>query len=369
MLSLLFFSVQSKANSCSTEDYLAEGKKYRIKNNMLLAEKKLNAAKECFPDNSDVYVQLGYTYISLNENQKASQSFEKALSIAPNYTDAKYGLIYVALNQKDIRTAEILVNKFKKLNNDDIKLAELGDIITAIKKSEKNWSISLNNTHSRLTWPYANWDEWELSVTHKLDNKTSLTGNILQSNRFKTNDQKLGLTVWHTFNDSFYGYSSVLVSPKENFFPGYTVSAGGTLKLFDFNNNIFNVNNVTFDTKIESYKNGKVKTFTPGIEQYIYGDTYSIAAKWINVYDNKNKRVDGYLTKINIRPSEKFSFFIGYSDALETSERLLIRTKSRFSGITYKVSENGSISFSYANERKNNAYDSKVFSGGVTWSY
>ena len=78
-------------NAIKADQLLKESIEAKKFQNFELALSKLQLANQLSPTNSDILVQLGFNYYALGKLDQAKQSFQKALSISPNYVDAQYG--------------------------------------------------------------------------------------------------------------------------------------------------------------------------------------------------------------------------------------------------------------------------------------
>jgi YaiO family outer membrane protein len=367
-LVICFFS-SSGYTSCTTEDYFLTGKQARLVGDWPLAEQKLLLARQCWPENSDIYVQLGSTFFAEAKLTEAMDMYEQALSMAPEYTDAKYGLIQVAMAADDLEYAERLLNKYRQEAPEDNEFGKLADRLQAIKGAVRLWRLDLHGSHSKLSDNYAPWNDFDFALTRKLNDKSSLTFNYSQAHRFHIDDQKIGATVWHAFTDRFYVYGQGLVSPEKRFFPEYTLSTGGFWRVSQPSSDSVGSFHLNYDIKLERYDIGEIKTLSPGFEQYFYSDRFSFSAKWINSYDQNNKHNGGYMVKAKVLPTPDLTLFLGYSDALETSDKLLIRTRAVFTGLTYQINSDVAINVDYTAEDRRRAYDRDIVGVGVTWSF
>lgn len=390
IISMLMCSYSSIANTINYNDnavkaalLLKESLEAKKSQNYELSLSKLEIARQLSPTNSDILVQLGFNYYALGKLEPAKQAFEQALSIAPDYVDAQYGLTSIVLAQNNDHPdkAEALLEQYLKKSPNDTQLLELKNAIQAVKDSIHNWEFNLAGTHSRLSNSYATWNELETSLAYKLSKKNTIVGHFVQSHRFHMDDQKYGSTLWHTFNDRTYGYFTGLVSSSNKFFAKYTLASGGDYTLFNSTNDNINSFHITLDLKLDHYDDGNIKTISPGIIQYFWDDRLSISGIWFNTFDQNENHMNGFLVKLTSSPTEKLHLFAGYSDSQETSDRSsgfnesLIKVKTRFAGLSYDISNLITLQLNYSDEdRKQKTYNRKLYNKknlgcGIKWIF
>lgn len=390
IISILIYSYSSLAKTINYDDnagkadkLLKESIEAKKSQNFELSLSKLEIANQLDPTNSDILVQLGFNYYALGKLEQAKQAFETALSLAPNYVDAQYGLtsIVLAQNNDNPDKAEALLNQYLKQSPNDIQLLGLQKTIKAIKDSIHNWEFNIAGNHSRLSNSYANWNELETSLAYKLSKRDTIVGYFVQSHRFHMDDQKYGGTLWHTFNDRAYGYFTGFVSSSNKFFAKYTLTSGGDYTLFNSTNDNINSFHITLDMKFDHYDDGNIKSISPGIAQYFWGDRLSISGKWYNTFNQDGKHMNGYLVKLTNSPTEKLHLFAGYSDSQETSERSsefnksLIKVNAKFVGLSYDLSKLITAQLNYTDEdRKQKTlnrklYNKKTVGCGIKWIF
>lgn len=370
-------------NAFKADQLLKEGIEARKFQNFKLALSKLELAHQLAPTNSDILVQLGFSYYAQGNLEQAKKSFEEALSISPNYVDAQYGLVSIVLAQNvdHPNEAETLLNQYLKQSPDDIQLLNLKKTIKAIKDDTHNWNLYLTTIHSHLSKSYSDWNEIEIALSYKISNENTITGHFTQSNRFDMNDQKYGTTFWHTFNNRANGYLSGFIAPSEKFFAKYTISSGIDFTLLKSTNEYLNSLHTTVDMKLDHYSDGNIKSIALGLEQFFFGDKLSISGKWYNTFDQSNNHMNGFLVKFTGSPTEKLHLFAGYSDSQETSERSsgfnhsLIKVNATFVGLSYEIYKRLTAYLDYTDEdrkysnQSHKLYNKKTIGCGIRWTF
>lgn len=110
--------------------------------NLTAAVKLYEQAITLFPDNKDLYNNLGYLYIKLGQEQKALECYKKALQIDPNFEFAKRNYLILA-NKLGIK--DNIVTIYETLLSQIIKLVEQRKYDLAEEKCYKILEIFPND--------------------------------------------------------------------------------------------------------------------------------------------------------------------------------------------------------------------------------
>lgn len=358
-----FYMAAAFAQKPDVGQLFQEGKQARQANDMDLARKKLELARQLAPNNSDVLVQLGLTYLIQDELQKAEEAFNTTITLAPEYADAYYGLSLVAFRQQKLEEAQQWVNQALALNNDYTDALLLSQNIQ--KAFPKKWRLDIAFENSELPAGYDNWTEGFAGLSYKITPSTTVIGDIQAVRRFDISDQRYGLTLAHSFNGRFAAYGRMAVTPSANLLSKYMAVIGGSAVIHKEDEHL-GTTVFLFELKHDQYADGGVQTITPGIDQYFFSGRLMLSARSINVYDQQNQYVGGYLVKADIDVSPRVRLNMGYSNALESSDGDFTRTKSTFGGISVNVTDDLMLKANYTIEKRDYAYDRNIFGVGFT---
>lgn len=327
--------------------------------NYPLARERLNVLLVRYPDNEEVALSNAGLYAAEHHYNKAIIYYEKIIaknnrnvSAWLGLGNAKRGLLRDREAFEDYQQAKLIAPNNKEISE---RLAA---------PIRKRWRLDIDGTYSDLTAPYKNWREGGVALSYQLSETTTITGRLGLSRRFDMDDQQIDLGIAHRFRPGVWGYLSGVVTPKADFLARYILRAGG-------NTDIGNLGNIgmlgaTLDVKSEWYDNGVVKTVSPGLRQTFFKDNVTFYIQWINVIDQKNSHSGGYLLRADTKPLEKLHFNIGYSSTLESSGDKLIPTKATFGSIGFDITEDLTIGFNLAKEKRENAYNRNVFGLSLT---
>lgn len=149
----------AKADTLAAKNYLATGLTAYPDNasiltnliNLYLQTKEdpakivelLDEAKKAMPDNPSLFYVEGNIYTGVKDFDKASEAYDKALEIDPNYDMAYYGKANIALKKGEALVDEMNaldVREWKKYDELSAKLTEV--YISALEPFEKCYEVS-----------------------------------------------------------------------------------------------------------------------------------------------------------------------------------------------------------------------------------
>lgn len=358
------------AEVVSIEQLYQEGIKARLEQNFELARAKLERAAKLVPDDADIHVQLGFTYLALDEVVLAKQSFQVALKLAPQYVDAKYGLALVAFRQGEFDEAQQLVSQVVKERENYTDALSLQKNISnaqiAHNLVNRKWRLDISGEYSGVSNGMDDWSEGNIALSYKATPNTTIIAGTQVARRFDETDKKFILTLAHKFNDRWAGYGTAAVTPNANFLAKYTMAAGGSY-VVSKGNEYLQATVLTLDVQHDEYREGAVRTITPGVQQYLWAGRLMLTGKSINIYQEHGGYASGYLFKSDLEVTDKLQMFGGYSNSLEPSDNKMIRTEATFTGVAYAISEDVTIRLNYTHEHRRNAYTRDIFGVGLTW--
>lgn len=262
------------------------------------------------PNNSDAQVQLGYALLGLGRLDEAERAFRAALQSAPDYADARDGLVSVE------------------------------------QRRRPRWALDLDGSYAVLEGAQPDWREASMQLRRTFSPATSAAARVEISRRFGNTDVYGELGVDQALSDRARVYLTVGGTPEADFRPRWQISAGGSLRVRDDGDATV----VTLDARQASFRAGDVQTLSPGVEQYLAGGRVWLTARWINLFDEDGDHQSGYLVRADALATDRLRLFAGMSDAPDTSEGIVVDTRSYFGGASYDLSSRTSLRLSLAFE-------------------
>jgi YaiO family outer membrane protein len=313
------------------------------------------------PRNSDAQVQLGYALLALGRLGEAEQAFRAALAVAPGYADAQLGLARVAQRRGDSAAVRRELAPLDPSNPDVRTLRSQ----LAAGTAEAAWSLDLDGNYSFLQGPQPDWKEGSLQIRRRFDADRAASGRIEVSRRFDRADVYLEAGVEQAIGSRARVYATLGGTPSADFRPEWQLGAGGSLRVTDGGAATV----LTLDARHAEFPAGDVQTLTPGVEQYLVGGRVWVTARWINLFDEAGDHQSGYLVRGDLQASDRLRLFVGHSDAPDTSEGVVIDTRSYFGGFSYDLSARITARLSVAFEDRDTGSDRTQIGLGFGWRF
>lgn len=274
------------------------------------------------PANSDAQAQLGYALIALGRLDEAERAFRAALAVAPDYADARSGL-------------------------DQIARQRSGD------EAAPRWSLDLDGSYSVVEGAQPDWREGSIQLRYRASEATAVAARVEAARRFGRTDVYGEIGIDQALSDRARVYFTVGGTPDADFRPRYQIGAGGSFRITDGGNATV----LTLDARQAEFAAGDVQTLSPGIEQYLAGGRIWLTARWINLFDEDGDHQSGYLLRADAQATDRLRLFAGLSDAPDTSEGVVVDTRSYFGGASYDLSSRTTLRLSLAHEDRETGAD------------
>jgi len=300
------------------------------------------------PAHSDAQVQLGYALLQLDRPDEAERAFRAALAVAPDYADARLGLAHIAQRRGDRASA------LRELAPVDASNSEAQALRTQLAGAAgTRWSLDLDGSYSVLDGVQPDWREGALQLRYRASDVTAVAARIEVASRFNATDVYGEIGVEQALSDRARVYLTLGGTPDADFRPRYQIGAGGSFRISD----VGHATVLTLDARQAEFAAGDVQTISPGIEQYLAGGRIWLTARWINLFDEDGDHQSGYLIRADGQATDRLRLFAGLSDAPDTSEGLVVDTRSYFGGASYDLDAHTSLRLSVAHEDRETGAD------------
>lgn len=155
-----------RASPCSdSESALAEGRAARLVGDYAQAQVRVEAVLAVEPHNADAWVELGLIRAAAGAPHEARVAFEQALSIAPDYDDARIGLARLAFADGDIASAKTWLGDVSEARAHEPEIVALRRALEASDQAQ--WRIDVAGAYSTLSEDLDPWREATLSATRR----------------------------------------------------------------------------------------------------------------------------------------------------------------------------------------------------------
>lgn len=308
------------------------------------------------PENADAQVQLGLAQLALGRLDAAEAAFRAALAVAPDYSDARIGLSRIAQRRGDIVGARRALEPVDPANADAAELRRQ----LAAEPLPARWQIDLEGSLSDLSGPQPDWTEAAAQLRYRPDQSIAIGARIEYARRFDRNDVYGEASVEAALGDGLRGYLSFGATADPDFRPEWQVGLGGSARLRSGPYATV----LTLDARQARFALGDVQSVTPGVEQYL-GGRFWVTARWINLFDERGRHRSGYALRGDLQASDPLRLFLGYSDAPDTDEGIVVPVRSVFGGVSIDISPRATLRLSLAHEDRATGADRTQFGVGA----
>jgi len=308
------------------------------------------------PANADAQVQLGYALLALERLDEAEHAFRAALAVAPAYADASLGLARIAQRRGDNEAA------LRELAPVDPSNPEARTLRAQLAGAAgTRWSLDVDGSYSAVEGAQPDWREGTMQLRHQASEATAVSARVEAARRFGATDVYGEVGVEHKLSSRARAYVTLGFTPDADFRPRYQIGAGGSLRVTDGGTATV----LTLDARQAEFAAGDVQTVSPGIEQYLAGGRVWLTARWINLFDENGDHQSGYLIRADGQVMDRLRLFAGMSDAPDTSEGIVVDTRSYFGGVSYDLDERVTLRASLAREDRETGADRTQFGLGL----
>lgn len=312
------------------------------------------------PDNADARLQLGLALLALERLDEAERAFREVLALAPDYTDAGLGLARIAQRRGDLAAARGIVAGLDPSN------AEVAALSRQLRAAPvRRWRLDADGSYSDLGGGRADWYEGLVQFRYRASARTVYQGRIDAARRFGLNDVYGEIGVERRLSDKATISIVAGGTPHADFRPRWLLAAGASVKITEGGNATV----LTLAAQQASYRFEDVQMLNPGIEQYLADGRLWITARSINILDGNGDYRAGYLVRGDGLVTDRLRLYAGYSDAPDTSQGVVIDTRSIFGGISYDANERTTVRLSIAHDDRYSGIRQWQIGTGVGWAF
>ncbi|TIN03936.1 MAG: YaiO family outer membrane beta-barrel protein [Mesorhizobium sp.] len=147
---VLYLGSATAAHGQTADSLYAQGVKARQEQHFEEAAGLLKRVLALQPTNADALVQLGFTELGLNDLQSARSAFSQALSIAPAYTDATFGLAQVEFRSGNLNAALAIVEPLASAQPGNKEFLSLLESVRRAKQADAKATDAPSMKKARL---------------------------------------------------------------------------------------------------------------------------------------------------------------------------------------------------------------------------
>ena len=278
------------------------------------------AVLDARPADADARLYLGLSLLALGRLDEAESAFEAVLAASPDYVDARLGLAQVAQRRGDTAGARRELDLARAMAPDraDVQGASADEDMPL-------WRFDFETSRSQLSGNLPNWSSLRLAGTRGLNDRTTAGLAIERTRRFDDTDVYLEGQIDHRWGRSA-AYVAIGGAPEADYRPQSALRLGGVVP-------IGAGVAATLDAGASRYGTGTVRSLQPGLAGVWASERLIVAARWIQVWDEQDRRRSGYAARASFAVTPGTRLTVGYADAPETSEGVTVDVKASSAGI------------------------------------
>jgi len=310
------------------------------------------------PDHVDARLNLGLALLALDRLDEAERELEAVVERAPAYADAHLALARIAQRRGDRPTAQQRLARTEALQPGGADAAALRAALE--RGSEPRWRLDMTVAESDLSGGLSPWRETTLSLTRRLDDRTSVGASVEHTERFGRSDTYLEAVGGRRFGWGG-GYVALGGTPDADYRPelalrgGLEAPVGGGFA-------------ATLDGSVARFPVGTIRSLQPGLQWTGLSERLTLGARWINTWDETGERQDGYAVRGALTVHPRLTLRAGFADAPETSEGVTTQVVSRSLGVEFGLTERLTLRLNGVDEDRG-AYDRREIGVGLGWRF
>ncbi|MBL0967740.1 MAG: YaiO family outer membrane beta-barrel protein [Brevundimonas sp.] len=320
------------------------------------AEARLRRVLQIRPDDVDARLLLGLSLIDLERLDEAEDELLRVVEAAPNYVDAQIGLARISQRRGDRHGFAMRAAEAVRLAPER---ADVRDLVQS-KRDVPRWRLDVDVERSRLGAGLSDWNETRLSATHLANAPWSFAASVERTDRFDRVDIFTELRIARSFAGG-EGWIAVGGAAEADHRAELSLRAGGVWTVAP-------AITATLEGSIARFPAGEVKSLQPGLGVDLFGGRASVSGRWINLWDERGDRVDGYAVSARWAVSDRFRLRLDHADAPETSEGVVADVSSVALSGEWDLTERLSLRAGLVDEQRT-FYDRQAVSVGVGWRF
>lgn len=333
------------------------------------------------PDNSDAWVQLGYSLTALQRYDEAEQAFETALTLAPDYADARLGLARLAFYRGDYSKAMKIAGQagdsaeaealrkqvLHALGHESRTRPASPPRPEASARSPRRWRADIAAGRSGLTDELSPWSEVTAALGRRFGDQTTFTGLAEYTRRFESGDTYLQARVDRRFGGHASGYLAAGGTPQADFRPEIALLAGLSAPLFRSSESVDGLYAV-LDGALAEYPVGGVASLSGGLRYLFMQDRVRLGARLVTLVDERNETRHGYALEGEWQAGDRVRLLLNFSDAPETSGGRTVEVRSYSAGARFALSGRSGLQLYLLHEDRS-AYERTGVVVGANWRF
>ncbi|RAK52548.1 YaiO family outer membrane beta-barrel protein [Phenylobacterium deserti] len=309
-------------------DDFARGRELRLAGRSAEAAEALERAASAQPQDADIWLNLGLAYAAAKRFDKADAALDRALALAPSYTDVQIARARIALFRGDAAEAERRLQPALQAQAPTPDAVQLRDqIAAALREGEMPWRFDASVSRARVSGPLPDSTLATLALSRRLTSGVTLGGSTEYVRQFGRTDLYV-----EGFAANRLGYLALGGAPDADFRPEIAVRAGLAGKRWSISEG-WTVQ-LGLDGSWARYPVGDVRSLHP-VATLARGEGFTLQARWINVLDEQDEYRDGYALGLGWQVAPRLRASLGWADAPESTQGVTTPLQAVSAGLQY----------------------------------
>jgi YaiO family outer membrane protein len=361
-LALALLAAASPLAAQTADQSYREGVAARTAGQNERAIELLGRAVAAEPANADAHLQLGLALLAAGRLDEAERSFRRTLEIAPGYEDARIGLARVAQRKGETQRA---LSELEPVSPGNADAAGLRAQLSRLPAPAGLLQLDLDGSYSKLSGGRSDWREGSIQLRYQATPKTAIAGRLEPSRRFGSTDVYGELRLDQRLSPRVSAWFSLGGTPDADFRPEWQAGVGGALRVSEG----AAATVLSLEARHAQYQSGAIRTFSPGLEQYLGDGGSFLTLRMINIFEEGGDHQDGWLVRGDLTARPGLRLFAGVADAPDVSEGVVTDTFSVFGGASIDVSDQSMLRVSLAREDREGGGERTQFGLGMGFRF
>lgn len=327
------------------------------------ADSLVDQVLDDYPDYLDAWILKGRIAYYLDELSDADAALQRARRLEPDNLEVLIAIGDIQAAQGRIDEAQATYRTAYRLYPDSEEAAERAE---RVFEKPASWRSGASLSHSSIERiPLEDW--WSLSafVSKDLNDSNSLAVNLEYAHRYSLYDVQLAAVLNHRFSPKSFGYLSIGGTPKDDFLPAISRSAGGNIRWRDGGRRI-GPSILEFDINYREYLFNSVSGLNLSLRQLFFDERLQLTYRSINSRASDSSTDKGWLARVDITASDRYRLYLAYADAPESERGIVTSTVSSFAGLIVHFTEALDFRVDYARHDRTNSYLRKDLAAGFS---
>lgn len=301
------------------------------------------------PADADVWLNLGLAYTADQRFDEADRALATALSLAPDYADARIAYARTAYFRGDLPAAKTRLAPVSASNTDARGLQR--QIEAAEGPAEAAWRLDVAYARSELTDNLGHWTLASAALGRRFSNGSAAIA-VEQTERFGFDDTYVEATAARSFQNGGAAWLAVGGAPDADYRPEFSLRAGGEIAAHRSGPWAVRLG---ADASWQRFPVGEVRSLQPYVA-LSWGDRATVTLRSYNTLDERDEYRAGYSVRGEWSALPQLRLSLGWADAPESDSGRTVVVQAVSAGVGLDINDVTTLQAAYTHEMRD-AYD------------